>query len=583
MAEEQKLMDHLYIKVDGSDLSADVMDDLIEVVVDSSLHLPDMFSITIHDEQLKWIEEDAFALGKEVEIAAIPEEGGSSKPLIKGEITAIEPEFGEGTQANLSIRGYDRSHRLHRGSHSKAYQQVTISDVVEKIAKEVGLQPDVEPTTEVYDHIQQHNQTHMEFLREHAQRIGCQICVEDKTLHFRKPSKNGSKLELEWGVQLRSFRPRLTLVEQVDEVIVRGWDSKKREAIVGQAKKGEAEPETGHSQTGAEMASSAFESAKRIVVDRNVNSQAEADSQAQALCDELSGALMEAEGECFGQPDLLAGKQVELKALGRKFSGTYVVTSATHTYRADGAYLTRFTIRGRRGGTLHSLLEPAAPLKGLAQSLGPVVGIVTNNKDPEERGRVKVKFPWLSDDVESDWARVVAPGAGDGRGLMCLPEVNDEVLIAFEHGRVARPFVLGGLWNGQDKAPLPNSDALEGGNVRQRALKTRVGHALILTDGADEGVVLETAGGNKVTLSDENKSMTFETPGGHKLVLDDSGGKITFESAGQFTFKSATNLSIEAGTELAMKGVSFSLEGSASGKVQSSGILEVKGSLVKIN
>jgi phage protein D/phage baseplate assembly protein gpV len=546
MPDEQKLMDHLYIKIGGNDLPTEAMDDLIEVVVDSSLHLPDMFTINLHDEQVKWVEDDLFGLGKEVEISAIPEEGGRSQPLFKGEITATEPEFGEGTQANFLIRGYDRSHRLHRGSHSKAYQQVTISDLVDKIGKEVGLRTQVEATTEVYDHVQQHNQTHMEFLTQHAQRIGYEICVEDKTLCFRKPSKNGSKIALEWGVQLRSFRPRLTLAEQVDEVIVRGWDPKNRQAIVGQATRGEAEPETGHRQSGAAMASSAFQSAKRVVVDRNVQSQAEADTLAQAICDELSGALSEAEGECFGQPDLLAGVQVELSALGSRFNGTYFVTGATHIYRADGAYLTRFTVHGRRPQTLQALLQTVTP--GSTEHLvpGPVVGVVTNNKDPEDRARVKVKYPWLSEEVESDWARVVSPGAGNGRGLMLLPEVNDEVLIAFEHGRVARPYVIGGLWNGKDKAPLSTSDALEGGNVRQRAFKSRAGHALILTDGSDEGVVLQTAAGHIVTLSDEKKSVTVETPGGHKLVLDDSKSEITVESTANMTIKTGANLTLEA-------------------------------------
>lgn len=583
MPDEQKLMDHLYIKIDGNDLPAEAMDDLIEVVVDSSLSLPDMFTIHLHDERVQWVQGDLFGLGKEVEISAIPEEGGRSKPLFKGEITATEPDFGEGTQANLLVRGYDRSHRLHRGTHSKAYQQVTISDLAQKIAREVGLRTQVEPTTEVYDHIQQHNQTHMQFLKEHAQRIGYEICVEDKTLHFRKPASNGIKIPLEWGVQLRSFRPRLTLAEQVDEVIVRGWDPKNRQVIVGQATRGEAEPETGHSQSGAQMASSAFQSSKRVIVDRNVKSQAEADTLAQAMCDELSGALIEAEGECFGQPDLLAGMHVELSALGTQFSGTYYVTSATHIYRADGAYLTRFTVHGRRPPTLQALLQAPSSRASESQSPGPVVGVVTNNKDPDDRARVKVKYPWLSDEVESDWARVVGPGAGDGRGLLWLPEVNDEVLIAFEHGDVARPYVLGGLWNGQDKAPVSTGDALEGGKVRQRAFKSRAGHALILTDGSDEGVVLQTAAGHRVTLSDEKKNVTVETPGGNKLVLDDSKSEITIESTANMTIKAGANLTLEAGAKLQLKGLTFSLESSAMGEVKAGAILEVKGSLVKIN
>ena len=583
MPTEEKLMDHLYIKVDGRDLPSDAMDDLLEVAVDSNLHLPDMFTIRLHDEAVKWVDEDLFGLGKEVEIAAVPEEGGTSQPLIKGEITAVEPDFAEGTRATLLVRGYDRSHRLYRGTHSKAYLQMTDSDLASKIAQEAGLRTNVDSTTEVYDHVLEHNQTHMAFLAERASRIGYEFFVEDKTLHFKKPSKNGSQLELEWGVELTSFRPRLTLIEQVDEVVVRGWDPKARQAIVGQATRGEAEPEAGQGQSGAQTASSAFESARRVVVDRYVRSQAEADTLAQAICDELSGAFIEAEGACHGQPGLRAGKMVKLKALGQRFSGTYAVTRAMHSYRADGAYSTQFAIHGRRPETLQALLAPAPDPGADNRAPGPVVGLVTNNKDPEGWGRVKIKFPWLSDDVESDWARVAGIGAGSERGLFWLPEVNDEVLVAFEQGSTGRPYVIGGLWNGQDKPPLPVDKALEGGKVRQRALKSRAGHCLLLIDGSDEGLILETAGGHRLTLADEKKKVILETSGGHKLTLDDSKSEITVESTADLAIKSGANLTIEAGSKLELKGAMFSLNANGTGEVKAGATLDVKGSLVKIN
>ena len=108
MPEEARLMDHLYIKVGGEELPAGAMDDLVEVSVDSNLHYPDMFTICLHDERLEWISTDLFGLGKEVEIATVPDEGGRSTTLIKGEITALEPDFSAGTQAILQVRGYDR-------------------------------------------------------------------------------------------------------------------------------------------------------------------------------------------------------------------------------------------------------------------------------------------------------------------------------------------------------------------------------------------------------------------------------------------------------------------------------------------
>ncbi|MHC5732095.1 MAG: phage baseplate assembly protein V, partial [Nostoc sp.] len=94
-----------------------------------------------------------------------------------------------------------------------------------------------------------------------------------------------------------------------------------------------------------------------------------------------------------------------------------------------------------------------------------LVGIVTDNKDPQGWGRVKVKFPTLTEDHASNWARVVAPGAANGRGFDCLPEVNDEVLVGFEHGDIHRPYVLGGVWNGKDAPPEKVDDSIQRGKV----------------------------------------------------------------------------------------------------------------------
>jgi phage protein D/phage baseplate assembly protein gpV len=569
MPQRQRLLSHMFIRVGGTDLEPALMDDLLRIVVDSNLHLPDMFVIRVHDEQLRWIDQGPFELGAEVEIGTRPEEGGSEEKLIVGEITALEPEFERGTQAILTVRGYDRSHRLHRGTRSRAFTQVTDSDLATQIAQQAGLRADVDATSQVYEHVLQDNQTDMAFLRSRAERIGYQVYTRERTLYFKSPGGDagGSALQLEWGNQLQVFRPRLALAEQVDELVVKGWDPKSKTEITGSATRSQASPEIGESRSGAQLASTAFGSGRRIVVNRPVTSQAEADAVAQALYDECTGSFIEAQGVCYGTPGLKAGVTVELTSLGQKFSGSYFVTSATHLYSANGDYTTEFAVHGRRPETLYHLLA-SAPGAGQERWAGVVTAIVTNNRDDQDQGRVKLKYPWLAGDVESGWARVIGAGAGNERGFCCLPEVNDEVLVAFEHGDFNRPLVLGGLWNGVDKPVVPASQAVQDGKVQTRVFKTRGGHTLTFVDDGEAQVKIETSGGHSLLLDDANTAVTVETGGGIVLKLDDADGSVTVNCQGKLAIDAQQEISLKAGTDL---------------KLEAGARVTVKGAMIELN
>ncbi len=568
MPQRQKLITHIFIRVDGDDLEPRLMDDLIQVVVDSSLHLPDMFLIRFHDEELRWVDEGPFALGAEVEIGVKTEETEREETLIEGEITALEPEFERGTHAILIVRGYDRSHRLHRGTHTRAFVQVTDSELATRIAQEVGMRADVDPTYQVYEHIVQDNQTHMEFLRARARCIGYHVYARGRTLYFKRPGGEPPMptLRMEWGQQLKAFRPRLSLAEQVDEVVVKGWDPKTKSEITGSANRSRVGPRIGESRSGAELASAAFGSGRRIVVNRPVTSQAEADAVAQAIFDEIGGSFIKAEGVCFGSPQVVAGATVELTALGHRFSGVYFVTSATHVYSTEGDYLTEFSVHGGRPETLYHLLagkDTDAP----SRWGGVVTAIVTNNRDDNNQGRVKLKFPWLANDMESDWARVIGAGAGDGRGIYWLPEVNDEVLVAFEHGDIRRPLVIGGLWNGVDHPPLAAGEAVKDGKVHARVIKTRSGHTLTFVDDSGARVQLETAGGHSLLLDDENSLIEIKSKGGITIKMDDSDGSVTLQCQGDLkvesrrgiSFKAGSDINLEATGRVVIKGITIDL------------------------
>lgn len=162
---------------------------------------------------------------------------------------------------------------------------------------------------------------------------------------------------------------------------------------------------------------------------------------------------------------------------------------------------------------------------GVASIAGVVVGIVTNNRDPQGIGRIEVNLPHLGDADESDWARVAAPMAGADRGIYFLPEIGDEVLVAFEHGNPRFPVVLGALWNGRDPPPANNDD----GNNDVRVIKSRSGHLIRLTDKDRE---------EKIEIIDKS--------GRGRLTFDAVANLVKIESGGDITL-SAPNGRIELG------------------------------------
>jgi uncharacterized protein involved in type VI secretion and phage assembly len=200
-------------------------------------------------------------------------------------------------------------------------------------------------------------------------------------------------------------------------------------------------------------------------------------------------------------------------------------------------------------------LEAGGHAKGVA------VAIVRDNKDNSGQGRVKVSFPWHSQPQESYWARVATPMAGKKRGIYFIPEVNDEVLVAFERGDLRFPYVVGSLWNGPDPAPLDNAD----GRNDIRVIHSRADHKITINDSSGTpSIRIEIANGQYVTLTNDMVEMA-----------DKNGNKFTMQATGAMT--------LEAVASITLKAPQISIEASGTMTVKSGGTMTVQGALVQIN
>lgn len=201
---------------------------------------------------------------------------------------------------------------------------------------------------------------------------------------------------------------------------------------------------------------------------------------------------------------------------------------------------------------------------------GVAVGVVANTKDEEGLGRVKVDLPWRGEaGDESHWARIATLMVGNGYGSFFIPDVGDEVLVAFEHGDINHPYVIGALWNGVDKPPESNAD----GKNNIRKIKSRSGHEIIFNDD-------DTAKKEKIEI---------HTKAGHKVVLDDSTGKEKIEiidktGSNKISIDSVQNsITIESAMQLKIKANVVEIEGTSSLTLKSNAVLTIQGLPVKIN
>lgn len=194
--------------------------------------------------------------------------------------------------------------------------------------------------------------------------------------------------------------------------------------------------------------------------------------------------------------------------------------------------------------TLDAIFEARVPAGLGGRWYGVFTALVTDIRDPENLGRVRIVLPWMPDTNSARyevWARLATMMAGDNRGSWFVPEVNDEVLVAFENGDARRPFVIGALWNGKDKPPASMDAA---GRNDKKVLRSRNGVKITLDDqNGQEKLILETPGGQTITLKDGPGAIEIEDSNGNSIKLETAG--ITVDAAIKVTVN-ATQVEVAA-------------------------------------
>jgi uncharacterized protein len=353
----QPLTPTFQVRLGGRDLPSLALARLTAVAVYEDLQAPGMFTLQLWDsrdreQRLTLADDPVFDVGTAVVIRMGYVD--RLETLLEGEITGLELEHGARDSLQLTVRGYDRRHRLLRGQKTRSFTKMsdsdiakqiasehelsstesdTTSDIAQKIAQEQGLSPTESDTTETLDYVLQHNQTDLAFLQERAWRIGYEVTIKNTTLYFRPYQHRQPEVLTLEREDLLEFSPRLSTLSQVDAVEIRGWDIKNKKAVIGRA------------QATGGPTQLPFALGRAVSVNRPVVSQEEADKMAQGRLDDIGLDYITGEGRSVGRTDLRAGTVVRIAGLGQRFSGLYYLTATTHIYAPAQGYYTTFAVR----------------------------------------------------------------------------------------------------------------------------------------------------------------------------------------------------------------------------------------------
>jgi len=565
------------IKVSGGLLADKWLEALLEVRVERAFQVPSRVTLRFTDPGHELLTSALFQLGTPITISAIGQPN-----LVVAEVTGFTVDHQPLTPPEFVVVGHDKSHRLGRASEVATFQDMTYSAIVKELAGNLNLGLDVKATTRKLEYVLQ-VESSLALMTELANRLGFDWWVDDDTLHFKPPKTSGSAVKLAIDDDLISFSVRAT-GHRPDSVAVRGWDHKTQQAVEGSAATADIAPSSTFARL-VDKPGGKLGTAKLLSANLAAASAEEAK--------ELSGALMlrsiagavTAKGVGYGNGRIKPGVTVDVSGYG-PLDGKYHVTEVEHVFRPSIGFQTRFTAGDRRPTTLVDTLaggngNGSNPMISNLGHSSLVIGTVTNIKDPDEKGKIRVQFTGLSDKDESAWARLVSIGGGKKRGMVFIPEVGDEVLVGFENGDIRQPVVFGGLFGA--KLDIPKWDVTDG-KVSARRITSRQGHYVELADGENETSnhieLMLTGEKHKLRLGEDR--FDLELPAGKPALIKIGNTQIEVTAAGDVNIE-AVNINIKGKAKVAIEAPTIEMKAQAQLNLDCVGATYLKGTVVEVN
>ncbi|RYG16154.1 MAG: type VI secretion system tip protein VgrG, partial [Chitinophagaceae bacterium] len=470
----------------------------------------------------------------------------------------------------------DKAVKLTAGRKNRVFEEMSDGDAIEQIINDAGLTADVSDLNTQHKQLVQFNVSDWDFIVTRSELNSALIIAQDGTLKIAPPDFNqASTATYTYGAEIYEFEAQMDARTQYPKVLTKSWSYTNQEIQEGESTETTL-PEQGN-VSGSDLADVLGWQDNSLYHTGNVANE---ESTKWATAELFRSRLNRIAGSfrVIGDNKLKPGIIVELLGFGERFSGKCLVTGVIHSYSNEAAWYSH--VQFGLDKTLHSYKYDDVTEKQATGIIPPVnglqIGIVTEiHNDPDGESRIRVKIPMVDINGNGIWARLSSLDAGNGRGWVWNPEVNDEVIVGFLNDDPRDAVILGSLYS---SANAPHITADE--ENKQKGILTRQ-KLQILFDDDKKIIKISTDAGNIITLDEDDKAIKIIDQNGNKIEMTSDG--INIESAKDIILKASGDVKIQGANISAGANAELKLEGSGGVELSSSAVAKVKGSIVQIN
>ncbi|MCG8699156.1 MAG: type VI secretion system tip protein VgrG [Bacteroidales bacterium] len=560
-------------------IEGDIYSELVFIELSQQIHQHHSFRIGVGSEHVgeessTFLEKASDFTGKDLSLEIINER--DEKLVFRGIITRVR------SSANLQselghqvvIEGYSPTILLENGAHCSAFVDSDLSTIVNKVIKDIpsnSINPVIEPVNNATTpYTVQYNESNFNFINRLACRNGEWFYFDGNSLVLG--TKDQPVTELYYGTDLISFDMGMSISPLVQNFMAYSYKEESAETMaVGDF----TSSMSGYTATAMDRSGTTYTGTPSAMIGQF--------DEENALAGQLeSMAQLALEGEAARKvtfsgvsidPAVFPGVTIKISHVttgGTVQHGEYIVTSAEHHWSTGGKYQNKFTAIPADATVTPMTNTTLVPRANTACAK------VIDNNDPDGMGRIKVRFPYMPQD-ETPWLRITTPYAGADKGIFFIPEVDEEVMIAFENGNAEKPYVIGSLYTGNSK---PDSFVNDKNDFK--AIRSRTGHTIQFTDTkGEECITISDIEGNTIMFNTAEKVLsivsvedleisaknikiaaeeTIEIGSGKDTTMMSDAG-LSFQSQKDFTVKAQGGFTAEATKDVSLSGQNLSLAG----------------------